>query len=86
MSETQEAHFTRSRSRSRSRSAPAAKRARLEPRGRSVSRPARDTEGVGDKLVSSRTPPPCNARCADRLRLLTLSTDVLRYSMVYIGK
>lgn len=55
MSETKEAHFTRSRGRSRSRSqsAPAAKRQKIEERGRSVSKPARDTTGVGNAVVSS---------------------------------
>ncbi|XP_050558251.1 nucleolar GTP-binding protein 1 isoform X2 [Spodoptera frugiperda] len=42
MSDTKDAHFTRSRS--RSASAPAAKRARADSRGRSVSKPARDTD------------------------------------------
>lgn len=51
MSESESAHFTRTRSRSRSLSAPATKRARTTSASRSVSRPARDTQGVKDVAV-----------------------------------
>ncbi|CAH0717016.1 unnamed protein product, partial [Brenthis ino] len=54
MSETKKAHFTRTRSRSRSQSAPVAKRARVESRTRSVSRPARDEQGVKDVAMQRK--------------------------------
>ncbi|KAJ0170375.1 hypothetical protein K1T71_014303 [Dendrolimus kikuchii] len=54
MSDTKEAHFTRTRSRSRSLSAPAAKRMRPDSRARSVSRPARDEQGIQDGVCGPK--------------------------------
>ncbi|XP_075988186.1 nucleolar GTP-binding protein 1 [Anticarsia gemmatalis] len=79
MSETKEAHFTRSQSRSRSRSAPAAKRQRIEERGRSVSKPARDTEGVGDKIMQTKAKKLAHLAIAKKTKRMGLKGEADRF-------
>ncbi|CAB3223068.1 unnamed protein product [Arctia plantaginis] len=79
MSETKEAHFTRSKSRSRSRSAPAAKRQRVDERGRSVSRPARDTEGVGDKIMQTKAKRMAHVAIAKKTKRMGLKGEADRF-------
>ncbi|CAB3241544.1 unnamed protein product [Arctia plantaginis] len=79
MSETKEAHFTRSQSRSRSRSAPAAKRQRVDERGRSVSRPARDTEGVGDKIMQTKAKRMAHVAIAKKTKRMGLKGEADRF-------
>ncbi|KAJ8707285.1 hypothetical protein PYW08_011419 [Mythimna loreyi] len=79
MSETKEAHFTRSRSRSRSMSAPAAKRARADEHGRSVSRPARDTTGVGNALMQQKAKKMAHVAIAKKTKRMGLKGEADRF-------
>ncbi|XP_022119030.1 nucleolar GTP-binding protein 1 [Pieris rapae] len=80
MSESKEAHFTRSRSRSRSMSAPA-KRARLEsqPRTRSVSRPARDEQGVKDVAMQKRAKKMAHIAISKKTKKMGLKGEADRF-------
>ncbi|CAD0251386.1 unnamed protein product [Spodoptera exigua] len=77
MSDTKDAHFTRSRS--RSQSAPAAKRARADSRGRSVSRPARDTTGVGDALMQQKAKKLAHVAIAKKTKRMGLKGEADRF-------
>ncbi|XP_013136079.1 PREDICTED: probable nucleolar GTP-binding protein 1 [Papilio polytes] len=78
MSETQEAHFTRTQSRSRSRSlsAPAAKRARTD---RTVSRPPRDTQGVKDVAMQKRAKKMAHVAIAKKTKRMGLKGEADRF-------
>ncbi|KPJ10609.1 putative nucleolar GTP-binding protein 1 [Papilio machaon] len=78
MSETREAHFTRtvSRSRSRSLSAPAAKRARTD---RTVSRPPRDTQGVKDVAMQKRAKKMAHVAIAKKTKKMGLKGEADRF-------
>ncbi|XP_045529634.1 nucleolar GTP-binding protein 1 [Pieris brassicae] len=80
MSESKEAHFTRSRSRSRSMSAPA-KRARFEsqPRTRSVSRPARDEQGVKDVAMQKRAKKMAHIAISKKTKKMGLKGEADRF-------
>ncbi|XP_047513846.1 nucleolar GTP-binding protein 1 [Pieris napi] len=80
MSESKEAHFTRSRSRSRSASAPA-KRARLESqsRTRSVSRPARDEQGVKDVAMQRRAKKMAHIAISKKTKKMGLKGEADRF-------
>lgn len=77
MSDTKDAHFTRSRS--RSQSAPAAKRARADSRGRSVSKPARDTEGVGDAIMQRKAKKLAHVAIAKKTKRMGLKGEADRF-------
>lgn len=77
MSDTKDAHFTRSRS--RSASAPAAKRARADSRGRSVSKPARDTEGVGDAIMQRKAKKLAHVAIAKKTKRMGLKGEADRF-------
>ena len=81
MSETQKAHFTRtqSRSRTRSQSGPAAKRVRLESRTRSVSRPARDEQGVKDVVMQRKAKNLAHVAIAKKTKKMGLKGEADRF-------
>ncbi|KAJ2938215.1 hypothetical protein O0L34_g18558 [Tuta absoluta] len=80
MSDTKEAHFTQTRSRSRSASAPAAKKARVDvSRGRSVSRPARDTQGVKDGTMQKRAKDMAHVAIAKKTKKMGLKGEADRF-------
>lgn len=90
MSDTQEAHFTRSRPRSRSRSlaarveaeaGPAAKRARVasEGRGRSISRPARDHMGVKDGVMQKKAKNMAHVAISKKTKKMGLKGEADRF-------
>ncbi|XP_073964647.1 nucleolar GTP-binding protein 1 [Choristoneura fumiferana] len=80
MSESKEAHFTRTRSRSRSASAPVAKRARIDvSRGRSVSRPARDEQGVKDTQMQKRAKNMAHVAIAKKTKKMGLKGEADRF-------
>ncbi|XP_053621437.1 nucleolar GTP-binding protein 1 [Plodia interpunctella] len=75
MSDTQEAHFTRARARSRSRSAPAAKK----PRGRSVSKPARDEVGVKDVVMQKKVKKLAHVAISKKTKKMGLKGEADRF-------
>ncbi|XP_052754200.1 nucleolar GTP-binding protein 1 [Galleria mellonella] len=87
MSDTKEAHFTRSRSKSRGRSAsgpsgasgPAAKRARMDSRVRSVSRPARDEQGVKDVAMQKKAKKLAHVAIAKKTKKMGLKGEADRF-------
>ncbi|XP_063371046.1 nucleolar GTP-binding protein 1 isoform X1 [Cydia amplana] len=80
MSETKQAHFTRTRSRSRSLSAPAVKRARVDvSRARSVSRPARDEQGVKDTQMAKRAKNMAHVAIAKKTKKMGLKGEADRF-------
>ncbi|XP_013177143.1 PREDICTED: probable nucleolar GTP-binding protein 1 [Papilio xuthus] len=83
MSETKEAHFTRTQSRSRSRSrslsAPAAKRARTDRTDRTVSRPPRDTQGVKDVAMQKRAKKMAHVAIAKKTKRMGLKGEADRF-------
>ncbi|XP_041986754.1 nucleolar GTP-binding protein 1 [Aricia agestis] len=83
MSETKSAHFTRAdRSRSRSQSAAPAKRARLdasESRARSVSRPARDTQGVKDVAMQRKAKKMAHVAISKKTKKMGLKGEADRF-------
>ncbi|CAK1548768.1 unnamed protein product [Leptosia nina] len=80
MADTEEAHFVKSRSRSRSLSAPA-KRARLESqsRTRSVSRPARDEQGVKDVAMQRRAKKMAHLAISKKTKKMGLKGEADRF-------
>ncbi|VVC97331.1 unnamed protein product [Leptidea sinapis] len=76
MSDTKEANFTKSRSRSRSLSVPA-KRARVE--SRSVSRPARDTQGVKDVAMQKRAKHMAHVAISKKTKKMGLKGEADRF-------
>ncbi|XP_049882648.1 nucleolar GTP-binding protein 1 [Pectinophora gossypiella] len=84
MSETKEAHFTRSVSRGRSASAaasgPVAKKARLDvSRGRSVSRPARDEQGVKDVAMRKKVKDMAHVAISKKTKKMGLKGEADRF-------
>ncbi|CAK1593563.1 unnamed protein product [Parnassius mnemosyne] len=78
MSDTKQAHFTRTRSRSRSLSAPAAKRARADT-SRSVSRPPRDTQGVKDVAMQKKAKNLAHVAIAKKTKKMGLKGEADRF-------
>ncbi|XP_028164943.1 nucleolar GTP-binding protein 1 [Ostrinia furnacalis] len=81
MSETKEANFTKTRSRSRSQSAVAAKRARMESesRTRSVSRPARDEQGVKPGVMARKAKNMAHVAIAKKTKKMGLKGEADRF-------
>ncbi|KAL0858982.1 hypothetical protein ABMA27_010841 [Loxostege sticticalis] len=81
MSETKEANFTKTRSRSRSQSAVAAKRARVDSqsRARSVSRPARDEQGVKDVVMARKVKKMAHVAIAKKTKKMGLKGEADRF-------
>ncbi|CAG4964166.1 unnamed protein product [Colias eurytheme] len=77
MSDTKSAHFV-TRSRSRSHSAPA-KRARVESRTRSVSRPARDEQGVKDVAMQKRAKKMAHIAISKKTKKMGLKGEADRF-------
>ncbi|CAH0404378.1 unnamed protein product [Chilo suppressalis] len=81
MSSTQSAHYSqaRSRSRSRSQSALAAKRARADSTGRSVSRPARDQQGLKDTTMQRKAKNMAHVAIAKKTKKMGLKGEADRF-------
>ncbi|XP_052742794.1 nucleolar GTP-binding protein 1 [Bicyclus anynana] len=79
MSDTKQANFTKTRSRSRSQSAPVAKRARVDSRARSVSRPARDEQGVKDVAMQKRAKNLAHVAIARKTKKMGLKGEADRF-------
>ncbi|KAM3955767.1 nucleolar GTP-binding protein 1 [Aphomia sociella] len=81
MSDTKEAHFTRTRShsRARSQSATPAKRARVESAARSVSRPARDEQGVKDVVMQKKAKKLAHVAIAKKTKKMGLKGEADRF-------
>ncbi|XP_045508258.1 nucleolar GTP-binding protein 1 [Colias croceus] len=77
MSDSKSAHFV-TRSRSRSHSAPA-KRARVESRARSVSRPARDEQGVKDVAMQKRAKKMAHIAISKKTKKMGLKGEADRF-------
>ncbi|CAG9133644.1 unnamed protein product [Plutella xylostella] len=80
MSETKDAHFTRRRARSRSASGVANKRAKMDDgRARSVSRPARDEQGVKDTTMARRAKNMAHVAIAKKTKKMGLKGEADRF-------
>ncbi|RVE48745.1 hypothetical protein evm_006519 [Chilo suppressalis] len=81
MSSTQSAHYSqaRARSRSRSQSALAAKRARADSTGRSVSRPARDQQGLKDTTMQRKAKNMAHVAIAKKTKKMGLKGEADRF-------
>ncbi|XP_059062637.1 nucleolar GTP-binding protein 1 [Achroia grisella] len=90
MTDTKEAHFTRTRSKSRGRSqsgpsgpdgssGPVAKRARADSHGRSVSRPARDQQGVKDVVMQKKAKKLAHVAIAKKTKKMGLKGEADRF-------
>ncbi|CAH0761466.1 unnamed protein product [Diatraea saccharalis] len=80
MSETEQAHFTKTRSRSRSRSmSMVSKRARADSSGRSISRPARDTQGVKDTVMQKKAKNMAHVAIAKKTKKMGLKGEADRF-------
>ncbi|CAH2083899.1 unnamed protein product [Euphydryas editha] len=76
MSDSKQAHFTRSRSRSRSRSAPAAKRARVDT---ALAVKGRDTQGVRDVAMQKKAKQMAHIAISKKTKKMGLKGEADRF-------